>query len=313
MKATLSAIGLGAILACACNVAFGQRATTTQQGTANTAYTEQSTAFAVATITQIGNNNHAGDPVTKTSGIFQGGAGFAQGTASIYQRGNENTASVRQDDTVLPTHGDIRQVGNNNSAAITQHNVSFTDALIRQTGADNVVTVEQEITDVSFKGIQTGVGNFLSFRQFETARGPVTVTQTGAYNSVSVDQNVFFASGTIIDQVGDMNTVTSTMKGDAADKILQVGTGNTAATIQTDGFNSSDIVQKGSNNLARVTQGLGANDALIRQIGNDNSATVWQTGVGNSRNTAYIRQVGDGFVAAITQTGMDNHAGIYQH
>jgi hypothetical protein len=312
MKATLPAIGLGAILACACNVAFGQLATTTQQGTGNNAYTEQSTAFGVATITQIGNNNHAGDPVTKTPGIFQGGAGFAQGTATIYQRGDGNTASVRQEDSVLPTVGEIRQVGNNNAATITQHNVFFTGALIRQTGADNVATVEQEATDVSLTAIQTGVGNLLSFRQFQTAHGPATVTQTGASNSVTVDQDaVFFAAGTVIDQVGDMNTVTSTLNGFATDKILQVGTGNTATTIQTDG--SSEIVQKGSNNLARVTQNLGANDSLIKQIGNDNSATVLQTGSGNLRNTAYIRQHGDGFVAAITQAGMDNHAGIYQH
>lgn len=315
MKATLSTIGLGAILACACNVAFGQSSTTTQQGTGNSAYTEQNTAHAIATITQIGNNNHAGDPVAQTPGIFQGGAGFAQGTASIYQRGDENTASVLQVDSVLPTLGDIRQVGHNNVATITQHNVSITEGVIVQAGADNVATLEQENTDVSFKGIQIGLGNILSFRQHGTAHGPTTVTQTGAHNSVSVDQdNVFFANGTKIDQIGDMNTVTSTLNGDAIDKILQVGTGNTAATIQTDG-NSSDVVQKGSNNLATVMQSLGANDALIRQIGNDNSAAVVQTYAGNGvlPNTAYIRQIGNGFVATITQVGMDNHAGVYQH
>jgi hypothetical protein len=311
MKASLPAIGLGAILACACNVAFGQLATTTQQGTGNRAYTEQNTAFGVATITQIGNNNRAGDPESKTGGIFQGGAGFAQGTATIYQRGDGNIASVRQEDTVMPTVGEIRQVGINNGATITQHNVSFTAALIRQTGAGNMANVEQEMTDVSLTVIQTGADNALGFRQFQTAHGPTTVTQTGSSNTLSVDQEgVFFANGTIIDQIGDRNTVTSTLKGDATDKILQVGTGNIATTIQTDG--SSDILQKGNNNLARVTQ-LGANDSLISQIGNDNSATVLQTNTGTLRNTAYIRQVGDGFVATIIQTGMDNHAGIYQH
>ena len=76
MKATLSATGLGALIASACTAAFGRTdGHDAQTGTGNTAFIEQTMldplAPASATIIQVGNNNHAGDPVTQTPGIFQ--------------------------------------------------------------------------------------------------------------------------------------------------------------------------------------------------------------------------------------------------
>lgn len=76
MKAKLTAIALGAIIASASHAAFAApTATTTQAGTGNTAYTEQSlvapSATVDASIIHVGDNNHAGDPLTQTPGIIQ--------------------------------------------------------------------------------------------------------------------------------------------------------------------------------------------------------------------------------------------------
>jgi hypothetical protein len=322
MKATLSAIALGAMLASACHVVFaGPTATTTQQGTGNTAYTEQRlvdpTSATTATIIQVGNNNHAGDPDAQTPGIHQRNiTGFSDAITMIHQHGEENAGSIMQNGTSFPVSAEIRQEGNNNAGVITQKIVTYSDALLRQTGTDNVATIEQSnVADLGIKAIQNGSDNVLSFRQRDSMNGTATVRQTGADNSVTVDQiHLLGSGGTAIEQIGSLNTVTSTLKDDAIDSILQIGTGNTAATNQSRGINSSDIAQRGTNNLATVTQGAGANDSLIRQIGNDNVASVLQSNLANvNNNTADIRQVGNGFVASITQAGGDNHSGIYQH
>jgi hypothetical protein len=375
MKATLSAIGYGALIACACNAALaGPTITTTQIGTGNKAYAEQSLLnqdlSPTAIITQTGNDNDAGDPATQRGGIHQIGVG---GSAEIHQLGNANSAGIVQEATsggpesspialIKQTgngnhaggsageSGGIHQIGANaraeidqlgnantativqgretlistakteqegerNTAAISQENVFLTEGLIHQSGADNVANLVQHTTDVSFHGLQTGVGNFLAASQFQTAHGPTNVTQTGAFNSVSLEQDdVFFALETIIEQTGNMNAISSIVQDDSTDAIRQVGTGNTAKTVQKD-FGASHIVQQGSNNLAMVNQELGANESQIWQLGNGNSATVKQSNAGpwSVPNTANIKQFGDGYAATIIQTGSDNHAGVYQH
>jgi hypothetical protein len=325
MKAKLSAIAIGAILACACGGALAQiTATTTQQGIGNTAYTEQigNDPRMSATIEQIGNNNRAGDPVTKTPGIFQRpvtGGGLPE--ATIRQRGDENTASIVQERIFFTVRALIEQVGNNNTAAISQEGLQGIDLTsLNQNGNHNVARVEElNTTDAhGSTGIQNGSENFLSIKTEANTFGGGNVIQNGFRNSATIDLDGFGAVG-VVEQDGSMNTATITIRDveDTLSLVRQLGTGNTAATTQLSTFfsSSSDIVQDGNNNLATVRQVLGSNEALIAQIGNNNSATVMQTGAPfpSDRNSAYIRQVGDGFVASITQSGAGNQAGIYQH
>jgi hypothetical protein len=326
MQAKLSAIGLGALLACACGGALAQiTATTTQQGIGNTAYTEQisTTDFGIsATIEQIGNNNRAGDPVTKTPGIFQRPVtGAARLEAAIRQRGDENTASIVQERNIFPdVTALIEQVGNNNTAAITQDVAQGVNASLNQNGHHNVARVQQ----LSFgdrggaRGIQNGSENFLSITQENNTLSSGVGIQNGFRNSGTIYLSGFESFGNV-EQDGSMNTATITIRDveDTTSSVRQLGTGNTATTTQLTTFfgSSSDVFQDGNNNLATVRQAFGANDALIAQIGDNNSATVMQTGAPSpsDRNSAYIRQVGDGLVASITQSGAGNQAGIYQH
>lgn len=325
MKATLSAIGLGALIASACTAAFAAPTSTiSQTGIGNAAYTEHTlvepTSAASATIIQVGNNNRAGDPVAHTPGIIQRNiTAYSGATALISQLGNENAAAIVQDGTSFPVDATIQQKGDRNSATLAQTIVTWSPATIIQTGTDNVAALDQTGADTFFKGTQEGMGNSMLVRQYGASHGGARLTQSGAHNSIVLDQ-LETLDQTNIFQVGTLNSVTATLQSDGQDNratILQVGTGNTVTATQTGIQTYDNIVQKGNNNLATVEQSLGWNDALIKQIGNANIAAIRQTGPGTGTglpgNTAYIKQVGDGFVASITQAGSDNHAGIYQH
>jgi hypothetical protein len=330
MKTSLSAIALAALLAC--NFAYAQTITITQQGTGNEAYAEQQGPLPgpdfnpTATIIQIGNNNHAGDPGSRTPGILQRER-FESANARILQNGNENTASIVQDAVALAVNALIEQVGNGNTAAIRQHIQTSSNGSLRQTGNNNVATLDQEgVSDSGFQAVQTGSDNQLSVHQVGTVFGgvgPPNISQTGSDNSVTLNLEHLLGVGTQIEQVGSMNTVNSTVRDgdDIVNSIQQNGTGNTAVTNQVGGLafgnsftlHRSVITQNGNNNLASLLQ-VGENDSLIKQVGNDNRATVAQTYIGpGDPNTAYIKQIGNGFTANLTQTGAGNNAGIYQH
>lgn len=324
MKAKLSAIGLGAFIACTCNAAFaGPTVTITQQGTGNTAYADQTTGInttnSSATIIQVGANNHSGDPVALTAGIVQRNIDSSVARARIVQNGEENNASIVQDGARYEVLPDIQQTGDNNTGAITQNIVTYSDASLRQTGTNNVATLEQShVADLSLLATQTGSDNRIWYRQYGSSYGNPSVTQTGSQNSATVDQeNLIGTRGVQIEQVGDLNTVTSTQKDSDQpfDTVLQVGSGNTVATSQANGSGSSVIVQTGNFNLATVAQCMGANDALITQTGDNNGASASQRNPDrfSNRNTAYLTQIGSGFVASIAQAGSRNHAGLYQH
>jgi hypothetical protein len=328
MKATLSAIALGALLAC--NFAQAQ-VTITQQGTGNEAFTEQQGAPTPgfgprATTIQIGNNNHAGDPGTRTPGILQR-APFEHTSARIFQIGNENSANILQDGAMLPVNAIIEQVGNGNTAAISQFIQTFSDGVLSQTGTNNRATLEQSfVSDSGFRAVQNGSDNQLAVRQIGTVFGGVgapAVVQTGSGNSATLHLQLLLGMGTSIEQVGDLNTVNSRVfDGDSiGNTIRQDGTGNTAVTDQVGGATVGSsftiqrqvLMQRGNNNVASLSQ-AGPNDSLIQQCGTDNSATVAQTYVGpGDPNIAFIRQAGNGFTATLTQTGASNNAGVYQH
>lgn len=313
MKPTFSAIALGAMLASASHAAFaGPTSTTTQTGIGNSAYTEQSlvdpTVLANATIIQIGNNNHAGDPVAQNPGILQRNIHTLAATARIEQRGNENTGTIVQDGTYPQAAATITQIGAGNTAAIAQHIITFTTGSLHQEGTGNVATLQQELSDLDFRGIQNGSGNVMSVRQHDATHAGAGITQTGSQNAAYVDYDRT-NGGIFIVQTGSLNTVDSRMTDDVYNAINQTGTGNTATTRQLVGANGSTIVQTGNDNLASLSQTGFGNSSLITQAGNSNKATMSQTG----NHRAYINQAGNGFVASITQSGADNQAGVYQH
>lgn len=205
MNASLSATGLGALLTCACSLAFAQATTTiSQQGSANTAYTEQTfgspppeiPGVLTATIEQIGNNNHVGDALTRTPRIFQRSAIRTVATATVRQHGNQNAASISQDVTFEEVPVQIWQIGNKNTAAISQLQVQHSEAELKQTGNDNVASVDQQgVIDSGFRISQDGSGNRLSMRQQRSSLGRPSITQTGTANSVTFEQDGVFPAG----------------------------------------------------------------------------------------------------------------------
>lgn len=325
MKTSLTAIALGAL--CACNFAAAQ-VTISQQGVGNSAYTEQlgplpASSTPVATTIQIGNNNHAGDPLTHTPGIIQRDR-FELANARIYQEGDENTANIAQNGVALPVNAIIEQRGAGNSADITQTIQTWSDGVIYQTGTHNQATLDQHfVTDSGFSATQNGSDNRLTVLQYDTLYNVPTITQTGTGNSIKLDIERVLGSSPHIDQVGSNNTVDSIVRdGDSIfNTIAQNGTGNTAFTYLIGGpalgpgyhNQSSLITQTGDNNLATHLQ-EGPSEGSIKQVGNDNIASLVQTYVGpGESNSGYIKQIGTGVTASLGQNGAGNHAGIYQH
>lgn len=325
MKTSLTAVALGALFAC--NFAAAQ-VTISQQGTGNSAYTEQlgsrpASSTPVATTIQIGNNNHAGDPLTHAPGIIQRDR-FELANARIYQEGDENTANIAQNGVVLPVNAIIEQRGNGNTADITQTIQTWSDGVIYQTGANNRATLDQHfVTDSGFSATQDGSDNRISIQQFGTVYDYPLLTQSGSGNSIALEVARVLGSSPRIDQVGSNNAVDSIVRdGDSIfNSIAQNGTGNTAFSYLIGGLalgpgyhnQNSLITQIGDNNLATHLQ-EGPSEGSIKQVGNDNIASLVQTYVGpGESNRGYIRQLGNGFIASLGQNGAGNHAGIIQH
>jgi hypothetical protein len=319
MKFKRSAIAIGAALAFTCHFASAQTATptvtVTQQGNGNTSYAEQVSSLtalqeATATITQIGDNNHVGGPGATTGGIFQRAPNVGT-SALVVQNGAGNNAGITQDGTIGqagPVEARITQIGNANTATITQEIVTASTATVDQTGTGNVAVLEQSAADARLATTQNGTGNRVTVVQLGGPFGGPDVTQNGDGNTASVNvTNAGGGSGPLIVQTGTANSVTAVQTDvfDSPARITQLGSGNRADTAQTGQFQTIDLTQNGSNNLASVTQvgdifgGLPGNSTLINQVGNS--------------NTAIVRQVGEGYVANVSQIGSGNYTNIYQH
>ncbi|WLI91418.1 hypothetical protein Q4S45_09945 [Massilia sp. R2A-15] len=321
MKTTLTAIALSALLAC--NVATAQ-VSITQQGSGNGAYTEQQGtrypgSLTAATTIQIGNNNHAGDPVSHTPGILQRER-FEAANARIFQQGDQNTANIVQDGAAFTVNAIIEQRGAGNTASLMQTIQTWSDGTIYQEGTNNLARIEQRfVADSRFGAVQNGSDNKLSVLQDDATHNGPSVTQTGSGNSATVELEHVLGSAALIEQLGSMNIADSVVRtGEGnSNAIYQDGTGNVAMIQQIGsrvfGAAMAEIRQTGANNFASLLQD-GPNGASIGQLGNDNFGTVVQTYVGpGDPNTAFIRQYGNGFSANIVQGGAGNSAGVYQH
>ncbi|MEO7494086.1 MAG: hypothetical protein ABIT83_06380 [Massilia sp.] len=317
MKCVVSAIAIGATLACACHVASAQSSVTvTQQGDGNTSSTEQvinpalatQAPLAFAVISQIGTNNHAGGPGATSSGIYQRD-NFAT-YALIQQNGAGNNAGITQEFTrgYSPVEGRMTQLGNGNSATVKQYIVTSSTAAVDQTGTGNVARVEQiESGDTRLQAVQNGNANQVTIVQRGGTYGGPGVTQNGDGNTASMISNNSAGYGSTIVQNGTFNSasIVQNINGfDSTIAIQQLGTGNRAGATQTGEFQSALIDQIGNDNLASVTQtglpgGTSGNRASIAQLGDS--------------NTALVRQLGQGYVANVSQIGSGNYTNIYQH
>ncbi|SDF70393.1 Curlin associated repeat-containing protein [Massilia sp. PDC64] len=312
MTSRLSAIAIGAILACASHVAASQTITVAQQGNGNTASAEQVTPAPVpifdpsattASITQIGNNNHVGGPGATSGGIFQNV--FPYGAiAVVSQTGTGNNAGITQDGrpgpNPPPVQARITQRGNGNDAAITQTDAVSNYINVDQNGSGNLARLRQVGSgDASLRITQNGTGNTASVDHLNSSHGGPEVSQTGDRNTVSIFADNVLGPGASITQDGSMNNASVLIDTDSMLTLSQQGVGNVVNASES-GAGYADISQKGNYNLASVTQADGLHRASIAQIGNSNSATVTQ-----------VRQAD--YVANVNQTGSGNSSNVYQH
>jgi hypothetical protein len=314
MKLALSAIALGASLACACHGAFAQTVTVTQQGVGNTSYAEQFVqtpadqnyppGATTATITQVGNNNHVGGPGATSGGIFQRLYQWGGSDAVVSQTGTGNNAGITQDGTPgansPPVDARITQQGHRNDATITQTSLLSTDTTVDQNGNGNLARLEQIGSgDASLHVTQNGTGNRTTVSHNDSSHGGPQVTQTGAGNTVSLVAENLLGPGARITQTGSVNNASVRLTDtDVLLTLSQQGVGNFANAIET-GSGFANISQDGTNNFASLTQDRGFK-ADIAQIGNSNRATVGQYG------PAY-------YEANVNQTGSGNWTSVYQH
>lgn len=320
MKNLVSAAALS-LLAASASAQFESSASITQSGAGNRAHIDQQVlpyeSGAQASITQVGNNNLAGDPLSGIAGIVQresdsvrialtqvGHANTASieltdGNFKIFeleQRGNANFARLSNSGSESVTR--MKQTGDGNSVDVGADGVLAYGTTARQNGTGNDIKVTQHWSGFGGPEIdQDGIGNRVVINQERADYSGFGVVQSGSNNQVRVDQiNTLFNDRTQIDQQGIGNQATLTMNGSSSG----------SATRQTGDLNESFI-----------SQSLDDNRASINQTGNGNYASVTQTGAGGpfnqQKNSAAVIQAGDGFVANTAQSGAGNHAVTYQH
>lgn len=325
MKHRLSAIALGAALACSVNAVLADpTVTTTQTGTGNRAYAEQNMvdARASAAITQIGNNNIAGDPDSHTPGILQQNVVTHDvHPVKITQIGDANRAAIIQTNGDSDYGAAITQTGNMNTASLRADHYWNSQTSITQTGNSNVANLVHLGTGGAGGYIfQNGERNVANIRNDGLNDSSTLTRQTGSDNRLDVLHNGNASHSAVhIEQTGVSNTALTIRSGGGfvSAWTLQNGNGNFAAINQaTSNEGHGNITQTGNGNVASLAQVFNSNDADITQTGNLNNAGILQFGPATFsvlRNTAYITQAGNGFGALIAQSGSDNHAGIYQH
>jgi hypothetical protein len=270
----------------------------------NTALIDQRRSRGEATIDQIHDYLAARDNRATIVQIT------ADAKASIQQRGDRNTATVRQ------LAGSFRPTAN------VDQNGRINTAIVRQAGANGVVNVFQGTyqagpgasgetfnsrVEIDNNGqnanifvSQIGTGHDAIV--FEAgSNGLITVSMAGALNSVNVLQQ----------STDGVVEITST--GTSASNIAEVtqaasDVGSTARVLQTGRYAESDIMQ------SDTVLGGGANLADVTQTGNGLTvgsilSTVAQNG---GDNLAMVSQAGAYATSGITQTGIGHTANVSQ-
>ena len=300
-------------------------------GDVNTAEVEQNGSFNVST--QITQGSEADGGQNNTAFVLQSGSGnsdidiaqnfdgnFAdasqldawRSSIKIEQNGfgtdANNTAIVsQQDGEGLEAH--IVQGGGSAGTAGIDNN-----AVILQTGTDNVTAIAQVFDGNTATVDQSGARNDIAIEQgsgfFVENANTADVVQGGWNNEIDVYQT---ADG------NDANFAVAVQSGESNELIVNQDAGD-------GGQNFADANQSGYSNALAVIQvndgtgTAGFNDAAVSQSGSENELNVSQDGSGNIvtadqsgwGNTLAIAQVGDSNIADATQSGESNELTIVQ-
>ncbi|KIN63400.1 Curlin associated repeat protein [Sulfitobacter noctilucicola] len=233
---------------------------------------------------------------------------------------------------------DIDQIGLGNNAVVTQSGGTGSSSTVLQNGDNDLATVLQSDgagTDTNISSIQQLGGSgtqTANVKQNNAANGPTNNAQviqdsTQGGNFAGIDQDGDGNSALAQQGPGDavncgLFGCSSTSPLDITNSVAslqQVGTGNTATTLQVVGSNGGDnnvagTMQDGIGNTASIRQGTGAVNSVWfvpnpASNDNDNLAQIDQTGDGN---TSAIEQGGESGTANNMQVGMDNDSTIVQ-
>jgi hypothetical protein len=275
------------VLALGVSGAMGQQATVNQNGFDNDAITDQTGATGIGADFQIfidqddqvdDGNGHSAD-VTQT--------GIGNATTDIDQVGNDNSALVTQNDIVGVGAGGL------------------TTAIINQSGEGQDAQVNQALNNNDVNILQSNLNNTAIVDQVSFGAN-ATVEQEGELGLAVINQGL----------IGSGNNATIRQLGtsfEADAEINQNGILATATIIQQD--------VTGAGGKATITQG-DANDINIATINQDTTvganATITQDGFGGffptGLNVATINQNNNSFVdATITQDGSVNVATATQN
>lgn len=321
----------------------------TQTGNNNSAIVDQAVGAIIngqgqAEIIQNGNRNEG--KITQTSATSPMASGFAnqalihqrrsRGVATIdqihdYERTRENRATIVQ--ITLDAEAAIEQRGDRNTATIRQNvgsvapiasidqNGNRNTAIVRQAGANGVVqvlqgtyvagagaspqmsfgnvTVDNDGSNANIFVSQLGQGHTATVFE-DGANGLVNVNMAGAFNSATVDQQstdgVINITSTAASFTNFANVTQGVSDSGSVTNIDQSGSNSVADVEQLDGSslggsNLADIDQSGNGSFvgdlfSSVLQNGGGNTALVDQASAYAQSTVVQNGAGHTANVA---------------------------
>ena len=275
------------------------------------------------------------------------GAAFAQTSADINQKGQDNAAYAEQVENAngsvaatIVQSGNNNRAGNPDSSAVSpaaggiwqKDSGGNTMAEIRQTGNSNLGMVMQEgVTGKYARVTQIGNSHTGTIAQQGGTGGGAELMQTGEGQSATItvkppSANPIYNSGVVeVSQFSRGNQAEVVHAGPGKTKVVQAGDNNTARLDSVASlFSGLSVEQYGRDNTASATS-LGA----VRQYGDRNSAAllgfvrgfrgassdynirgdITQMGSDNSARINQSSSVGGGF-ASINQAGSSNVASI---
>lgn len=234
-------------------------ATIRQHGTANSAFIEQ--------VSGNGNEAH----------IAQG-RDAAGGRAAIYQRGDDNRASISQD-SGLANFALVKTIGDRNGLASSDS--------VDQTGSYNTAFSIAAGSDNRFSIAQTGAGGPNLAAQIQVgSRNHVAATQSNDFGSASAPHGFLSMARELpVEAPGaaagllELHAMALPILAANASLQIQIGNDNQATAVQRGSSNLLIQKQIGDRNLMSAEQTGSFNFLTHIQIGNDiASPTIHQTG-----------------------------------
>lgn len=247
------------------NVSADTNASIAQNGISNTAQFTGASSVLTSIISQNGNNNYASHGTDLYNDISK------ESSMITIQNGNENssTNSLR----IAPkNYITVEQIGNKNTSAVNNFNISSAKLLVRQKGNGN----KSDITGRAASNI-SGI--------FDGAGG---VSQEGDNNTAAIYVGTTTNNQANIVQKGNNNTARQDFYG--SDNVMYIS--------QNGDFNTANQRIEGANNNLSIIQQGNNNTGNINWVGNNNNLKINQTGNGLNYN---LTGNNSGQVIAITQ------------